>query len=693
MWINQAEKNGQAGVDDDNNGFVDDWIGWDFVASASSSFLYSCFSGEDCNTADNDPRDFNGHGTHTSGIVAAINNNGYGVASTAGGWENGSQHTAGNGVKVMGLRIGWSARYLLGGEVGLISMEYAAQAFRYAADNGAKIASCSWGSSNSGGIADAIDYFLASGGLIFKSAGNNNNENTDYMTARTDIISVAATDSNDVRASFSSYGTWVDISAPGDYIWSTYHDHANTGNDYVAAMSGTSMASPMAAGVAALIWSQNPGWTASQVKQRLFETADQIDNLPGNASYVGKLGAGRINAYRAVNSGGGPGAPVAAFAGSPVSGCAALTVNFTDQSTGEVSSWSWTFGDGGTSNDQNPTHIYTAAGTYQVALTVTGPGGSDTETKANYITVSTTPAAEFSASPVSVNAPLTVAFTDQSTGNPTSWSWDFGDGATSTTRNPSHQYTAAGTYTVSLTASSTCGSSTVTKQNLITVSQAPANAMHIASITVTKQVQFGFRYRGKAVVKIVDAGGNPVSGATVAGTWSGGATDSDQFTTGSNGEGTAYSNYRTGNAEFTFCVNNVTKTDWTYDTGANVVTCGSTTGTQAVQGAGVDDTEAPADLDVAVVLENSAVNYPNPFNPSTTISFMLPADAQVRVEIYDLLGRRVAQLADERLSAGVNSVRWEGVDDAGRPVGSGQYLYRITTSAGTTIVRKIMLLK
>ncbi|MEW6249297.1 MAG: S8 family serine peptidase [Planctomycetota bacterium] len=295
MWVNWAEKNGTPGVDDDGNGYVDDWIGWDWVTGVTG-----CWSGEDCSTADNDPRDFNGHGTHCAGNVGAINNNGYATCAAAGGWGNGTLQPTGNGVKVLACRIGWSGSYL-GQEVGYVRMDFAASAFYYAANMGARVATCSWGSSNSGGIDAAVSYFTAAGGLVFKSAGNSNNQTADFLCARSDVYSVAATDQNDVKASFSSYGTWVDISAPGVSIYSLYHSHANPSADYVAAMSGTSMASPVAASVAAAIWSQNLTWTAAQVWARLRDTADDIDAF--NPAYVGKLGSGRVNLYNAVNSG------------------------------------------------------------------------------------------------------------------------------------------------------------------------------------------------------------------------------------------------------------------------------------------------------------------------------------------------------------------------------------------------------
>jgi len=410
--------------------------------------------------------------------MGMMTNDGYGMAGVAGGWGNGSQAVTGNGVKIMPLRMGYSYNYG-GTEYGVVLMDAAASAFYYAADNGARIASCSWGSSNSGGIGAAVDYFIASGGIVFVAAGNDGSQTADYLNGRGDCVSVAATDENDNAASFTTYGTWVDISAPGNNIYSTFHDHTDPNTNYWASMSGTSMATPMAAAVGGLIWSHNTSWTASQVKSQLYSSADNIDAYL-SSTYIGKMGAGRINAYNAVNT--GTAAPVAAFVGSPTSGCAPLTVNFTDQSTGSITSWSWTFGDGGSSTSQNPSHQYSSAGTYTVTLTVTGPGGSDGETKTNYITVSNPPTANFTGSPTSGTVPLTVNFTNQSNGA-TSYLWNFGDSQTSTATNPSHTYTSTGTFTVTLTATNACGSDQEVKTGYITVSCTPPVANFSGSPT------------------------------------------------------------------------------------------------------------------------------------------------------------------------------------------------------------------
>ena len=175
--------------------------------------------------------------------------------------------------------------------------------------------------------------------------------------------------------------------------------------------------------------------------------------------------------------------PVADFSGFPRSGAVSLTVNFTDASTKSPTSWSWTFGDGGTSTSQNPSHTYTSAGDYDVSLTATNADGSDTETKLDYITVGAAPVAAFSGSPTTGVSPLTVNFTDSSTNSPTSWSWNFGDTGTSTAQNPSHQYTSAGIYTVSLTAANAYGSDVETKTNYITVTVPPPVANFSGSPT------------------------------------------------------------------------------------------------------------------------------------------------------------------------------------------------------------------
>ena len=162
--------------------------------------------------------------------------------------------------------------------------------------------------------------------------------------------------------------------------------------------------------------------------------------------------------------------PTAGFTGTPTSGLPPLSVSFTDMSADSVNTWSWDFGDGGTSNIQHPTHEYSLSGSYTVKLTVSGPGGSDIESKPNYINVSDLPpVADFSGDPTSGNFPLEVFFTDLSSGAITNRKWYFGDGNTSTQQDPVHTYQNSGNYSVSLRLDGPGGSDSISKENYITV--------------------------------------------------------------------------------------------------------------------------------------------------------------------------------------------------------------------------------
>jgi PKD repeat protein len=165
-----------------------------------------------------------------------------------------------------------------------------------------------------------------------------------------------------------------------------------------------------------------------------------------------------------------PAPPITSFIANTTSGVVPLTVMFNDTSTGAPTSWSWQFGDGGTSTAQNVTHQYILAGNYTVNLTATNAGGSNTTSKSNYITVlPLPPVASFTANPLTGVLPLNITFNDTSTGLPTSWFWQFGTGGTSTVQNVTYQYQNYGNYTVNLTATNAGGSNTTSKSNYIAV--------------------------------------------------------------------------------------------------------------------------------------------------------------------------------------------------------------------------------
>ena len=169
----------------------------------------------------------------------------------------------------------------------------------------------------------------------------------------------------------------------------------------------------------------------------------------------------------------GSGAPAANFSGFPVSGDLPLPVSFTDLSTGNVTGWAWNFGDGTTSTLQNPEHVYSRSGTYTVRLGVSGPGGSDVETKAGYVTVTVPPPeAGFMRWPPTGPAPLGVKFINTSR-YANRYMWDFGDNTTSTAKNPGHFYTTPGSYTVKMAAKGPGGYDMVVKGNIISVTTPP----------------------------------------------------------------------------------------------------------------------------------------------------------------------------------------------------------------------------
>ena len=306
LYINEKEKNGQAGVDDDGNGFVDDVYGYNFVEA------------KDVVGGTIQP-DNDGHGTHVAGTVAARNNNGKGVAGVAGG--NG---TPDSGVRLMSCQI----------FRGKDEQGDAAAAIKYAADNGAVICQNSWGYSSTSGVTampkllkEAVDYFIKmagcdengqqranspmKGGVVVFAAGNENKEFAAYPACYPPAVSVSAMAWNFAKASFSNYARWITIMAPGGDqdtfgteggILSTV-PKSKVPSGY-AYFQGTSMACPHVSGIAALIASYfgRQGFTNDELKSRLITAYRpfNIDEL--NPAYKGKLGKGYIDAEAAFES-------------------------------------------------------------------------------------------------------------------------------------------------------------------------------------------------------------------------------------------------------------------------------------------------------------------------------------------------------------------------------------------------------
>lgn len=284
IWRNYNEIP-DNGIDDDENDFIDDIRGWDFVTGVAGD----AYAGEDGDITDNNPMDFDGHGTHVAGISAAVTNNAYGISSLA--WA----------AKIMPIRIGYHTKS--GG--GLGTLLWMAQGFVYAGDNGAHVANLSFGTGNGQYVIDGARYAFQKGTVICHSAGNGNNESVGALGATPFALSVASLNEDDGKASYSTYGKEVDISAPGgDFnswggILSTVVNPSPLyGGNLYARFSGTSMASPLVGSLAGLIKSHHPDWSPAQITFQIIGTADNIDSV--NPDYLGKLGSGRINAYRAL---------------------------------------------------------------------------------------------------------------------------------------------------------------------------------------------------------------------------------------------------------------------------------------------------------------------------------------------------------------------------------------------------------
>jgi PKD repeat protein len=223
--------------------------------------------------------------------------------------------------------------------------------------------------------------------------------------------------------------------------------------------------------------------TNQDLKYATWDGSRWISETVASAGAVGQwtslaldgLGNPHVSAYDATNGdllyATRDTSPKADFSAKPTSGPAPLMVYFTNRSSGDYDACAWSFGDGGTSSDcADPSHVYASAGAYTVTLTISGPRGSDTLTRTNLITTYQPVQADFSAQPISGPAPLTVEFTNRSSGDYDACAWSFGDGGTSSDcADPSHVYASAGAYTVTLSVSGPGGSDVRTRPAYVTV--------------------------------------------------------------------------------------------------------------------------------------------------------------------------------------------------------------------------------
>lgn len=267
LWTNDDEIP-DNGIDDDNNGFVDDVHGWNFANNSNDPTGLS-----------STPINAN-HGTQTAGLACAVSNNKTGMSGVS--WN----------ARLMALNVSYTNDNEL--LYGFYNFDGKPGGILYAAQNGADIISCSWGSL--GGFSqfqqDIVNTVTEMGSVVIASAGNNNSSAAHYPSAYKNVLSVTGTTTSDNKISFSNYGTLVDMAAPGFAVLST------SNNSKYNFVSGTSFSNPIVAGVMALVKSQNPNLSGLQLAHQVRVTADNIDGV--NPDYKEQLGKGRVNALRAV---------------------------------------------------------------------------------------------------------------------------------------------------------------------------------------------------------------------------------------------------------------------------------------------------------------------------------------------------------------------------------------------------------
>lgn len=698
---------------------------------------------------DTHPNDDCAHGTHVTGTIAQTTNNSLGVAGIA-------FNCSIMPIKVLDASGNGTYTNIVNG-------------ITFAADNGAEVINMSLGgASGSTALQNAVIYAYNLGVTIVCAAGNAGTSAPQYPAAYSQCISVSAVRYDRTYTSYTSYGSTIDICAPGgdvtidqngdgyvDGVLQQTHNGVNYGTFGYYFYEGTSMACPHVAGVAALLISKAGGaMTPAAVRAALQNTATDL----GGAGWDQFYGYGLVNANAALATiGNNP--PVAAFSGTPLSGNAPLTVAFTDASTNSPTSWSWAFGDGGTSTLQNPSYTYTTAGTYSVTLTATNAYGSNGLTKTNYITVTTPPTnppvAAFSGTPLSGTVPLTVSFTDASSNSPTSWSWDFGDAGTSTLQNPSHVYTTAGTYSVTLTATNAYGSNSLTKTNYITASAVTQQCDDFADGNITNWLNKTGTWTATGGAMRGNSTTSNAKTTSPFGSFSSATINCDvRMNTGRSTRNVRIvfgyvnaSNYRyiqgddVGNTWRIYERVNGTNTQratWSRTISTNVwyavqvavassgmvtlavggTTLGSYTFSSVVTGpvgVGYNNSNSyfdnfcvssavaasgPTDEPILPALKSTPLpsgfelgqNYPNPFNPTTTIRYTLPEAAAVELVVINVLGERVRTLVHGDQSAGDHTVVWDGRSEGGVQVASGIYLYRMTSN-GFAETKKMLLMK
>jgi gliding motility-associated-like protein len=385
IWTNTNE-NPNNNIDDDNNGYVDDFHGFD-VANNDG----------DVNPPITASNTYFTHGTHVAGIAGAETNNGTGVASV--------------GYKCSIIPIKCKVDSTYGS-----SLQFPYLGLEYAITQMPDVINMSWG-----GFAFSNTYELLfkaahdTGIVLVAAAGNTGTDIALFPASYNFVISVGSTNLSDCISMFSSYGNNLDVMAPGVNILSTL---AGSNTSY-GTMSGTSMAAPIVSAICALIKSNNTAMTPDEIELCLKGGCNNINWQ--NQSYIGKIGAGRVNVLGAVTCSEAPPGPIICNGSYGVFICQGSSYQFSASSLGlNATSWYWQFPGGtpSTSTDQNPTITYNIPGSYNVILSGCNQYGCDTISFANFVTVGF-PSAQMSADNIGTVCKGSAAYLDVNfTGRP-----------------------------------------------------------------------------------------------------------------------------------------------------------------------------------------------------------------------------------------------------------------------------------
>ncbi|RPH95073.1 T9SS C-terminal target domain-containing protein [candidate division KSB1 bacterium] len=694
------------GVDDDGNGKVDDLIGWDFIQSAGG-----CAPGEDCSGQDNNPMSIDDHGTHTLGIMGAVGNNGVGL--TGVNWN----------VRILASRAG----YKPANDQGVVQQTAALACMTWAIGHGAQVINMSYGSSFfSQSENSTIQTCWNNGVVLCGAAGNETSSVTHYPAGYNNVISIGSVREGNIVSDFSNYGTWVDCYAPGDEVWSTII------NGY-AQYPGTSMSSPNVGGVAALLWAIFPTFSNQEIVDLILETCVDIttQNPTMNPDH---LGHGRVDAQNAVACL----LPYLTLESGSVNGDTDGDGRLEPGESGNLvvslhndPDWSPAYGINVTIVTNDPA-ISLSNNTFTMSTIMPGQSMQNSTAPVQISAASWIERAyyaEFTAQlrgdyGFALNVPFTLRIGRPQTlvvGDDGAYSyhsfftsgiWDqyggFDSDAWLVPSAGEPAMTDIQDYDVVMWICGDESSNTLSAANQTLLAQYLDNGgnLLLAGQNIDEDISASAFYANylhcqsdgaASTARFIDGvSGDPIANGHAlllgGGACGGNGQTGPSKITPVNG-GVAFFNYREGGTCAVHYDNGIYKT--AYFSFAIEAACGGGTTVhhsvilrRAMDWFGA--TALDADPRLTAMTPNGFAlkpNYPNPFNPSTTLTFQVPHASRVTIRVFDMLGRQVTTLLNAPVSAGEHAVTFDGAN-----LPSGVYLAQMHAD-GFDATQRMVLLK